>query len=71
MGNISKSYKNYLIYSDYNTGKYGIRDTDVDATVIKCVFDNIEFHEQSNLVIFSIQKMQAVCSVEDIVKLYQ
>ena len=71
MDSILTNYKNYQIYQDYITGKYGIRDTDIDTTVIKCVFDNIEFHEQSNLVIFSFQKMQAVCSVEDIVKLYQ
>ena len=41
MDSILTNYKNYQIYQDYITGKYGIRDTDIDTTVIKCVFDNL------------------------------
>ena len=69
MGNILKKYKNYQIYKDYNGGKYGIRDTDVDTTIIKCVFDNIEFHEHSNLVKFTMQNMESICSIDDITNL--
>ena len=66
---ILKKYKNYQIYKDYNGGKYGIRDTDVDTTIIKCVFDNIEFHEHSNLVKFTMQNMESICSIDDITNL--
>lgn len=65
MGDL-KCFKKYQIYKNQNTGKCGIRDTDMDTTIVKCVFDNIEFYKESNLVIFTIQEMQSVLSVDDI-----
>lgn len=57
---------NYQIYKDADTRKYGIRDTNMDTTIVKCVFDNIEFYENSGLVRFTLNGMQAVCKIEEI-----
>ena len=58
--------KNYQIYKDAYTQKFGIRDTNMDRTVVKCVFDNIEFYENSGVVRFTLNGMQAVYKIEDI-----
>lgn len=60
---------NYQIYQDEYTQKYGIRDTDMDITVVKCIFDNIEFYESSGLVRFTLNSMQAVYNIDEIPKL--
>ena len=57
---------NYKIYKDVNSQKYGIRDTNMDITVIKCIFDDIEFYENSGFVRFTLNGMQAVCNMENI-----
>jgi len=58
--------KNYQIYKDAYTQKFGIRDTNMDITVVKCIFDNIEFYENSGVVRFTLNGMQAVYKIEDI-----
>lgn len=60
---------NYQIYQDEYSKKYGIRDTDMDITVVKCIFDNIEFYESSGLIRFTLNGMQAVYRIEEIPKL--
>lgn len=57
---------NYRIYQDAFTQKYGIRDTNMDITIVKCIFDNIEFYEKSGVVRFTLNGMQAVYKIEDI-----
>ena len=56
----------YRIYQDTLTQKYGIRDANMDRTVVKCVFDNIEFYENSGIVRFTLNGMQAVYKIDDI-----
>ena len=56
----------YEIYKNTFTQKYGIRDTNMDRTVVKCEFDNIEFYENSGIVRFTLNGMQAVYKIEDI-----
>jgi hypothetical protein len=60
---------NYTIYQDAHTQKYGIRDADIDVTVVKCIFDNIEVYKNSNLVKFTLDGMQAIYKIEDIIGL--
>ena len=57
---------NYRIYQDAFTQKYGIRDTNMDRIVVKCVFDNIEFYENSGVVRFTLNGLQAVYKIEDV-----
>ena len=56
----------YEIYKNTFTQKYGIRDTNMDITVVKCIFDNIEFYENSSIVRFTLHGMQAVYKIDDI-----
>lgn len=57
---------NYQIYRDSNSQKYGIRDTRMDRTIVKCVFDNIEIYENSGIVRFTLNGMQAVYRIDEI-----
>lgn len=59
----------YQIYQDVDTLKFGIRDTNMDITVVKCIFDNIEFYESSGLIRFTLNSMQAVYNIDEIPKL--
>lgn len=60
------NYKNYQIYQDPNTRKYGIRNVDMDITIVRCIFDKIEWFENSNLVRFTMQDLQSACNIEDL-----
>ena len=59
----------YEIYKNTFTQKYGIRDTNMDITVVKCIFDNIEFYENSGNIRFTLNGMQAVCNIADLANL--
>lgn len=59
----------YQIYQDIHTLKFGIRDTNLDITVVKCIFDNIEFYENSGIVRYTLNGMQAVCNIADLANL--
>lgn len=61
-----KHLEEYEIYKNTFTQKYGIRDTNMDRTVVKCVFDNIEFYENSGVVRFTLNGLQAVYKIDDI-----
>lgn len=59
----------FQIYKNTYSQKYGIRDTNMDITVIKCIFDDIELYENSGIVRFTLNGMQAVCNIADLANL--
>lgn len=59
-------YNCYQIYKDNITGKYGVRNTDMDITIVQCVFDKIEWFNNSSLVRFTMQGLQSICNIDDL-----
>ena len=59
----------FQIYKNTYSQKYGIRDTNMDITLVKCIFDDIEFYENSGFVRFTLNGMQAVCNIVDLANL--
>lgn len=69
MNNDINNHGNYQIYKSPSTGKFGIRDTDMDVTIVQCVFDKIELYSASNLVRFTMQGLQSICNIDDLLVL--
>ena len=52
-----------ILINEYN--KYGIIDS-TGNQIIDCVFDNIEWFPDDNLIKFRLNNMSAVCFITDI-----
>lgn len=65
----SNLYKNYEIYKDRTTGKYGVRNTLTDRLIIKCIFDRIDLYRAAALFLFELNGREAVYKADDICKL--
>ncbi len=55
-------YKNYYIIHDAN-GKFGIVNNATRSTIVKCMFDDIEWLDDIQMVMFYSNHMNAICKI--------
>lgn len=60
------TYKNYEIYRDPATNKYGIRNIQTDYLVVKCIFDRITLYPGPGIFLFNLNNKEAVWRADDI-----
>jgi hypothetical protein len=60
------TYKNYEIYIDPATNKYGIRNIQTDYLVVKCIFDRITLHPRPGIFVFKLNDKEAVWHADKI-----
>jgi hypothetical protein len=59
-------YKNYEIYRDKVTDKFGIRHVDTDQLIVKCIFDKITLYPQAKLFLFKLNGKEAVYNADNV-----
>ncbi|MBO7321440.1 MAG: hypothetical protein J6U80_05875 [Bacteroidales bacterium] len=62
-------YKNYEIYREKVTDKYGIRNVDTDLLIVKCMFDKITLYPEAKLFLFELNGKEAVYNADNVSKL--
>lgn len=62
-------YKDYRIFKDSSTNKWGIKNIKTDKIIIKCNFDYIEWLKKEDMIEFTLNKKHALCRISDMVTL--
>lgn len=58
-------YKDYRIFKDPCTNKWGIKNIKTDTIIIKCNFDYIEWLKKEDMIEFTLNKKHALCRIVD------